>query len=153
MKNFGKFFLAAVAVGVIGPALVLANDDSGSNTQASSPSVDLTEAQRVCIKTALTKRESAVMSAIEAQNSAWKVAFQARGEALGKAWDLTTKKERKAAQEKAWSTFQSAQKSARNTFRSARNAAWSTYKTERKACGKALVSNDVSKEGADSVSL
>ena len=99
-----------------------------------SASVALTADQMICIKTAITKREDALIAGHDAYALAIKNAYMARKTALLAAWDKTDRAERRAAVKAADRAFQQAVKAARMAWNTVRRGAWKTFETDRKAC-------------------
>ncbi len=87
-----------------------------------------------CVKTAIDKRDNAIISALDTYYAAVKSALQARQSALKAAWDITNAKDRRTALRKAWSDYKTAIRKARKDFRTAKNAAWKQYYADRKTC-------------------
>ncbi len=139
-------FLGAMALALVaGPAL--ATDTVPVNNTTTK--TGLTAEQRTCVATAIGKRETALIGAVDAYNVTWKAALVARQDALTKAWALETKKERTAAQKSAASVFKKAKQGARATLTSARDSAWKTYKSERKTCSTKAMSEDMVSHSID----
>lgn len=124
---------SAVTLSLLGasalPIATLANE-GGMETVRTTPNVDA-----ACMKTAIDKRETAVINAMDAYNVSIKSAYQARKSALLSAWDKTERKERRQAQQEARKAFKESAKAARETLRDARKSAWETFGTDAKACG------------------
>src|SRR3989344_3385926 len=103
-----------------------------------------------CVKTAISKRDIAVVAALDVKFAALKAALTARTPALLAAWDLTDIRARATAVIKAWKDYYSAIVKANREFRTGRQAAWKTYHTDRRACGPSTGAEDASREGYDS---
>lgn len=112
------------------PLVALAREDEGTTEQRAAPVVDV-----ACMKTAITKREDAVASAVDAYNTAMKSAYAARKTALLAAWDKTDVKERRTAKREARKAFKESAKAARETLHEARKTAWDAFAADAKACG------------------
>ncbi|MEK7493863.1 MAG: hypothetical protein AAB630_01765 [Patescibacteria group bacterium] len=102
-----------------------------------------------CIKSAVEKRDTAIIAAFDTLHDSAKTALTARKTALLAAWDITDRTARRAALKAAWKTYGDAIKSARATFRDARLAAWKQFRTDSKACGKSATSDDKTESGID----
>lgn len=87
-----------------------------------------------CMKSAVVKRENAIIAAKEKSFTSMDAAFKARRDALQAAWEKTNAKERREAINAAWKTFRETHKAARAQLRKDDKAAWSTFKNDRKAC-------------------
>lgn len=124
----GAMTLSLLGISAL-PVATLANEGN-LETMRSTPSIDA-----ACMKTAIDKRETAVINAIDAFNASLKSAHTARKSALMSAWDKTERKERRKAQLEARKAFKDSAKSARETLRDARKSAWETFGTDAKACG------------------
>ena len=96
--------------------------------------VNLTADQIACIKTAITKREDALIAGHDAYALAIKNAYMARKSAILAAWDLPERVARRAAVKAADKAFRDAVRAARMTWNTARRGAWKTFETDRKAC-------------------
>ena len=95
---------------------------------------ELTTAQLTCVQTSIDKRDTAMIAAVDAFNTATKSALATRLSALKAAWSISTAKERRVAINTAWITYNTALKTARTTFNSAKLSAWQTYQQEAKTC-------------------
>lgn len=103
---------------------------SATSTIKAKKVVDL-----VCVQNAITKREDAVMVALDAYASSWKNALSIRKTSLVAAWKIENQKERNVAIKAAWSTFKTSVREMNTTRRTAIKTIWNTYKTERRVCG------------------
>lgn len=103
-----------------------------------------------CAKTAVAKREAALIAAVDAHYVSVKAAMTARAAALALAWGETDAKTREAAIKKAHENFRVSVKAARKTLRSSQKAAWQTFKADAKACKVAVPKAESSGESADS---
>ena len=122
-------FLAASLFTASAPLTVLAQEDNIEERHEST-SVDV-----ACVKTAISKREDAIIVAVDAFNASLKAAHVARKAALLAAWDLTNVADRRTALKTARRTFKETAKQARKTLQTSRKAVWDTFKTDAKACG------------------
>ena len=107
------------------PALLMAGTVSAETTA---------DVDTNCIKTAIEKRDSAVISAFDSYAAKIKTALQIRKEALKSAWDLTVKKDRNNAVKTAWKNFKDSRVNTQKEFKTAKLNAWKTFKTDRKTC-------------------
>lgn len=94
----------------------------------------ITAEQLACVRTALAKREAAILTANNSLFAATNSGLTVRTAALYKAWMLTGSIERKIAIKSAWDTARVSMKSAQETDKKARDIAWKTFKTEVQAC-------------------
>lgn len=118
-KLITSTILGALALGIAIPAVA----------EYAPKKVDL-----ACMKTAVTKREDAIIAAKTKAFAAYDAAFKTRRDSLKSAWDKTNAKERREAINAAWKTFRESHKAARTTLRNEDKAAWTTFKTDRKTC-------------------
>ncbi len=95
-----------------------------------------------CVKTAITKREDALIAGESAYATAVGSAYTARKTALLSAWDSADAKTRRSAVRAADQAFKSAVQTARKTWNTTRRGAWNTFGTERKACSPSISSSD-----------
>ena len=103
-----------------------------------------------CAKTAVEKRENAIIAAEDASSASMKTALTTRLTALSAAWGQTDTAAREAALKAAHSAFKGSWKTTSTTLRTARKAAWSTFKTDAKACKISIPSVEASAETSDS---
>lgn len=136
-------FMAMLAA----PVAMAENENKGRfwNLTSTSPTAE----QITCIKNAIDKRDTAIITGVDAYSTAVKNALSARKDALKAAWDKPDKKERQAALKAAWKTYKDTVKNARKDLKTARQSAWKTFGTERKVC-KVSESEQGGGEGADS---
>ncbi len=87
-----------------------------------------------CMQGAIEKRDSAIISAVDAYAAAVKAALQTRKDALKAAWAITDNARRNAALKAAWAAFNGTWKNARQALNEQRKAAWSAFKADAKAC-------------------
>lgn len=106
------------------------------------------EIDLACVGTAVEKRENAIITAFDTENSAIKVALIARKDALKAAWAITDQKARQTTIKKAWSDFAVVAKKAKTQLRKDREAAWKTFREDIKAC---KATNAVSEESAKGI--
>lgn len=126
---------------------VLAQGDA-SDTYSSSSSVSenagkkkekkfnkpVVQVDSACMQNAVEKRDSAIISAVDAYAGTVKTALQTRKDALKAAWAITDKAQRNAALKAAWAAFNGTWKNARQALSEQRKAAWSAFKADAKAC-------------------
>src|SRR3990167_971175 len=99
------FTLIAFVVG-----LTTAGSVSGSTTTTVTTTVDTPVSVKpsidlVCMQNAVTKRDNAVIAALDKYHASWKKALETRRESLVAAWQMTDRKERWSALRKAWAEF------------------------------------------------
>lgn len=102
-----------------------------------------------CMETAVDKRDTAIMNAIDTFHTAVKTALTTRKDALSAAWGNTDTTARKEALKTAWTNWKNEAKAARQSLNTARKSAWSTFQTDRKAC-KVTSSSDPTNSSVDS---
>jgi len=96
-----------------------------------------------CVKAAVAKRDSTVLTAWTTKTTKLQAAFAKRSTELQAAWDKTVVNQRNASLKLAWKTFTATEKVANKEFIVAKNTAWKTYKEEMKNCGTNAISSDV----------
>ena len=104
---------------------------------ANKPQLDI-----ACVKSAVEKRESAVIAAYDKKTAAIKTALTTRKTALKEAWDKTTIKERLVARLAAWKAFRAAKLGAQKVYVGEIKAVWRQFKTDRKSCGVTETNNE-----------
>lgn len=87
-----------------------------------------------CIKTALEKKETTILSVFTTYQKNNFLALESRKKSLLAAWDKSTKSEVKNALSAAWKTYKKSFSENKSTLHTSRNLAWSMYKTEVKSC-------------------
>ncbi|MEI8008832.1 MAG: hypothetical protein WCI00_05600 [bacterium] len=87
-----------------------------------------------CIKTAVDKRETTLISVLTNYQSGSLTALITRKTALLAAWDKLTKLEIKTAISAAWKAYKLSMIDLKSTLHTSRDAAWFTYKNEVKLC-------------------
>lgn len=102
-----------------------------------------------CVQNAIEKRDSALISAVDASASTVKAALQTRKDALKTAWAKTDAKERRIAIRDAWKAYATSSKKAREDLRRARQSAWQQFNTDHRACGAGAAGEDGTGAGAD----
>lgn len=96
-----------------------------------------------CIRSAVEKRDTAIFEAFETFSNAMLTAFSNRRDALGAAWGIGERKERKSAIAAAWKAFQTRKKNAERAFKEARRGAWQAFNSDRKKCRGADEARDM----------
>lgn len=89
-----------------------------------------------CAKTAIEKRDNAIIAAIDAFAAAFKNIVTQRKAAVMAAFDKTNQKEYKNAVKNAIKTFRVAKKAARRAYNETRQQAHKTFGNEIKTCGE-----------------
>lgn len=102
----------------------------GKVMRTASSSLDV-----ACLKTAISKRETALASNWNTLNTAMTAAISARGTGLAAAFDKPAGKERRTALQTTRKAFKDSVKAARKTFVTSERTTHTTYRTEAKACG------------------
>ena len=126
-----------------------ANVGVGVNVGKNKNKTTLNAEQRACVAAAVTKRDNAIIAALDTYHVAWKAALETRRDALTKAWNTENRNDRIKAQREAWSAFQKAHRTARETFRTTRLNAWTTFKTDHKACSPRAAAENVGNSSVD----
>lgn len=106
----------------------------------------------LCVQIAVDTRDTALLTAIEVDYTATKLALETRKTALKAAWALSTAKERKNAISKAWKEYKTALKSSNDTLKKARKTAWNKFKDDFKICKgitEGELNSDKNSEGSD----
>ena len=108
-----------------------------------------------CIQTAVTVRETALLTAFGAFHDDVEEGLEARKTALISAWGLTSGAERTKALRTAWKEWKTDQTNANKSFRTARKSAWDTFKTTVKStCKESLPAEEaLSKDSSGSISI
>lgn len=88
----------------------------------------------VCMASAVEKRDSAMITAVDTYHSAVTAALKTRKHALKSAWGISDPKARKNALTAAWITFNGTFKKADRALKSSRKTVWRQFGAERKAC-------------------
>lgn len=151
IMNMKYLITTLTLVAIIGIALpVFAEDDDRKETRAA---VVLDATQMACISTAITKRESALITGHDTYAASIKSAYTVRSAALASAWTKTDPKERRTAVKTADRAFYETTKTARKTWNTARRSAWKAFETDRKACapqaGSAINASDTGSAKVD----
>ncbi len=141
-----KFILTSALLSVLAlSSVVFADDNKTSLRQSPSPKPVVNGA---CMVSAVDKRDSAIISAVDAYSSAAKVALSVRRDALKAAWGKTNVRDVRLALRAAWDAYKNSAKKARSDLNGARKAAWSQFKTDSRVC-KPSVNEERENEGSD----
>lgn len=117
-----KFFVVPILAALLIVGVPAFAEDHPQN-------VDLT-----CMKSAIEKREDAIIAVKEKAFASFDAAFKVRRDGLSAAWSISVAKDRRAAITTAWSAFKTSYRTAHMQLRTDDKAAWSAFKTDRKAC-------------------
>jgi peptidoglycan hydrolase-like protein with peptidoglycan-binding domain len=116
--------------GFFGPATRQAlKNRIAQNAPISSAVTDI-----ACMKTAVEKRENAVLSAYDVYTAKVKTAREAKKTTLLAAWNIQDAKERQTAIKQAWKTFQDSSKTAWREFLTSKKTAWIQFEKDRVNC-------------------
>ncbi len=140
--KINKYMKKGIAILSLGAMLmsVSAMDVAGTMTTNkvmtnSSSTPDTKSVKYACAAAAIDKRETAIISASDANAIAIKTSLTARKEGLVKLY-LSGKTEGRNDERKAvWSAFSSSTKLAMKNMRNARKLAWDNFQTDMKGCG------------------
>jgi hypothetical protein len=132
VKSINIIAALSLIVGATAPAL--AQSPSPSPAALISPRAAVKTVDLACVKTAVEKRDNAVIAALDAFHTGVKQALTTRRDALRAAWDVSDKNQRKTAIRAAWSAFDGTWKKARRGMETAKKTAWNAYRTDAKAC-------------------
>lgn len=124
----------SLIVGIAAPALAQSPSPIPSRAPEVSPRVTPKTVDLACMKTAVEKRDNAVIAALDIFHAGVKQSLTTRRDALKAAWDKSGKNERKAAIRAAWAAFDGTWKKARSGMEAAKKSAWNAYRTEANAC-------------------
>ena len=116
--------LGLMVLGITSPVLA----QSTSTTTSSSSML-------TCMQSAVEKRETSIISAVDTFHGSISKIHNVRKTALVDAWKIEDKVSRNEARKTAWTTYRTDAKSAHSTMKSSRQSAWSTFKTDRISCG------------------
>jgi hypothetical protein len=92
------------------------------------------EADLVCMKNAVEKRENALKTARETYFNKVMQAYEARKTALLDAWTIQNNKERQKKIHEAWKNFRESVRSAWLEYKKEHNQIWKSFVQERKNC-------------------
>lgn len=130
------FILATILTSNI--AIVKAQDQEQTNNQ-----------QKIaCMKSAVEKRETSLITAFKTFADSHMIAREARKSALSAAWSIEDKIERRSAIKKAWADYKISRKAARQTWNTQRIAAWTEFQKDKTVCGYKETSGDSTKSDA-----
>ncbi len=153
MKNIALTMILVAILGV-SPVTVFAQGDGTGRFEERKDNKQIAalDANAIaCIKTAVVKREDALIAGFDTYAAALKSARQIRRDALSAAWDKTVAIERRAAVKAADRAFSEATKVARKTWNETRRSIWNTFTADRKACNVPTVSSvDTGSSATDS---
>ena len=107
---------------------------SSSSSSRSAKKKAVPVVDTACMASAIDKRDTAVIGAVDAFSIAVKTALETRRDALKAAWAIVDKTQRNAATKVAWSAFQGIWKKASQTVREQKKSAWTAFKADAKAC-------------------
>ena len=131
-----KFISVSVLVLFALTALPVAFAEETTSTPTSTPRTGgPTTDQLACVRTAVEKRETALIATLESFYNAVKAAFETRKTDLLAAWSITDGKERRKARIEAWRKFTKAYKDTRKSHNNTRKEIWKTFGQEAKTCG------------------
>ncbi len=102
-----------------------------------------------CMQQAIEKRDTAIISGLDAYYAVTEASLQTRKETMKTAWAITDVKERRTALKDAWKTYRETIKIARNSFKTAKKSAWQQFYADRKTCGTAGTSDDPANSSVD----
>jgi len=87
-----------------------------------------------CMKTAVEKRETALLDAYKAYSTKIQAAYETRKNDLLAAWSITDAKERQTAVKNAWNKYHQSVKTAFSEWKKSEKTAWSEFLKEAKNC-------------------
>jgi hypothetical protein len=93
----------------------------------------------VCMKTAVEKRENALLSAYDTYTGKIKTARETRKTALLAAWSIQDPKERHSAIKAAWEKYRESVKTARNEWNQSRRTIWIQFAQDARNCRASAV--------------
>lgn len=128
----------------------VASSVSSSSVSSSSSKSKKFNVDVVCIQSAIGKRDTAIITALDTYYGAVKAALTTRENALKSAWAKPTASEQKAALKSAWQAYKSSIKTARFNFKMAKQQAWKTYNADAKLCKVPGSGEDGGGQGTDS---
>ncbi len=123
-----KKLLAYSALGLM--VLGIATPTLAQTSSTTTPSSMLT-----CMQSAVEKRETSIISAVDGFNSSMSKIHSVRKTALVDAWKIEDKVARNEARKTAWTSYRTDAKSAHATMKASRQSAWMTFKNDRILCG------------------
>lgn len=87
-----------------------------------------------CIQNAIDERDTALATMVDAWSSSVKSALETRRDLEKGSWNITSYKERRIAQRKAWSDYGKALRNANTKKKKERVSAWKKFDHDRKEC-------------------
>ncbi len=105
------------------------SSESGKKMKKPAPVIDT-----ACMVSAVDKRDTAIIGAVDAFSTAVKTALETRRDALKAAWAISDKTQRNAALKAAWAGFQGTWKTASQALRTQKKDAWSAFNADAKQC-------------------
>lgn len=145
-----KIVLGITLVLALGVAPVFAESEGGVRVDQKKQQTMLDASAIACIKSAVIKREDALIGAFDAYAASLRTARTTRKDALSVAWDTSTPNERRTLVKAADKSFADATKTARNTWNTARRNTWKVFETDRKVCVPSATSLDTGSATTDS---
>lgn len=133
-KSLASLAIAATLVSS-SASIVLAKDHGLSQKEFHSQAQPAKPLDPICMGTAVDKRESTLITGLDAYNAAVKSALAARRDALKAAWAMTDVGARKDALKKIWHDFNGTQKNQSKLFKTVKKDSWKMFHDERKLCG------------------
>ena len=103
-----------------------------------------------CIKSAIEKRDQAIIVGTNAFNTTMVSALNNRLVSLKIAWDKTGQDRTRALRD-TWQNYNKTKRQTRQTERNTTNNAWKTFYNERRACGPVAAQADMITEQIDRV--
>lgn len=136
-KKYLLLLLLVTALAIGGALVAYAEDNTSATTNATTtpPILGSKKLDLACMRSAIEKRETALVVALDVFASSTKAAWQVRKDALLTAWQIEKIRDRALAIAKAHKDFQRAKIAAKNAYNKTRVAVWRQFTTERKACG------------------
>lgn len=123
------------------------NHRSGSGVTQTGTT--LTTEQLTCVRTAVAKRETGILSAFTTLSATTNSGYITRAAALNTAWTLSGRTERKMAIDTAWRTWKDVMKVARDTYKTSHKAALSAFRVEAQTCKVPEALADADKESSE----
>ncbi len=133
---FASFLVSAGVLSVMAQTAATESDLS-IPISVKRATLDLT-----CMKSAVEKRENAIIAAWDKFSGAVKSALEMRKSELLAAWDIQDKTQRRAAIQAAWTKFRTSRISATQTLRQERLESWKQFRIDRAACGSGPTGED-----------
>ena len=87
-----------------------------------------------CIQNAIDERDTSLASMVDAWSSSTRGALETRRDAEKTSWDISSYKERRFAQRKAWSDYGKSLRTANTEKKKERVRVWKKFDHERKQC-------------------